>query len=185
MRPQCKPRPLVQPISHPSCLRRELIGTTANRPRTHPDHQHPLAAWRDLGTMSHAGFSRRQPNISFGVAILHRRNNRHVPACLISEKKQVLTDRSRLDRKRPATSDVAPLTSARSRYPNVPARCKQSASRRKRTPGIFMVSACVGCTGAPSGSSLREISPLETNGSGPRMNASEHPAVRRKRRCGG
>jgi hypothetical protein len=55
-----------------------------------PDHQHPLAVWRDLGTMSHAGFSRGQPNISFGVAILHRRNNRHVPALPDFGKKQVL-----------------------------------------------------------------------------------------------
>jgi hypothetical protein len=40
--------------------------------------------------MSHAGFSRRQPNISFGVAILNRRNNRHVPALPDFGKKQVL-----------------------------------------------------------------------------------------------
>jgi hypothetical protein len=84
------------------------LGTTANRPRTHPDHQHPLAVWRDLGTMSHAGFSRRQPNISFGVAILHRRNNRHVPALPDFGKKAGAADRSKLDRKRSATSDVAP-----------------------------------------------------------------------------
>jgi hypothetical protein len=32
----------------------------------------------------------RQPNISFGVAILHRRNNRHVPALPDFGKKQVL-----------------------------------------------------------------------------------------------
>jgi hypothetical protein len=40
--------------------------------------------------MSHAGFSRGPPNISFGVAILHRRNNRHVPALPDFGKKQVL-----------------------------------------------------------------------------------------------